>query len=84
MKGGIMTDERYEGFTNYKTWNVCLWFDNDEPLYRARQAWIEENGRFNQQKAREFVMAMLPKGTGDIKNYAGVNWQEVSEAFNGD
>ena len=23
----------YNGWTNYETWNVALWMDNDEPTY---------------------------------------------------
>jgi len=29
------TDETYNGWTNYETWNVALWIGNDEPTYRA-------------------------------------------------
>ena len=27
------TDKTYNGWTNYETWNVKLWMDNDEGLY---------------------------------------------------
>jgi hypothetical protein len=29
-----MTDN-YNGWKNRQTWNVALWINNDEPLYRA-------------------------------------------------
>jgi len=28
-----LTDTRYNGWTNYETWNVALWIGNDEALY---------------------------------------------------
>lgn len=28
-----MTDERYNGWTNYETWAAALWIDNDQEAY---------------------------------------------------
>jgi hypothetical protein len=28
-----ITDQEYNGWTNYETWNVALWIQNDEGLY---------------------------------------------------
>lgn len=28
-----MTDTKYNGWTNYETWNVKLWMDNDQGSY---------------------------------------------------
>lgn len=32
---GVMSTKTYEGWKNYATWNVSLWLNNEEPLYRA-------------------------------------------------
>jgi hypothetical protein len=31
-----MFDKTYNGWTNYETWNVVLWMENDEGLYNLR------------------------------------------------
>jgi len=32
-----LTDTSYNGWTNYETWNVALWINNDEGLYHLAQ-----------------------------------------------
>jgi hypothetical protein len=39
-----MVDKGYNGWSNYETWNVKLWIDNDEGSYemwreRTRECW---------------------------------------------
>ena len=37
-----MTHKDYNGWTNYETWNVKLWMDNDESTYRYWQEQTDE------------------------------------------
>ena len=67
-KGGTpMTDTTYNGWTNYETWNVALYIQNEEPVYRHAQVygylgydhmipWLE--GYFNQQMTPDGVRFM--------------------------
>lgn len=41
----------YQGWTNYETWAIALWMDNEEPLYAltrelARSAAKKEHGQY--------------------------------------
>ncbi len=39
-----MTDQTYNGWTNWETWNVALWVQNDEGFYReARRSYSYPN-----------------------------------------
>lgn len=35
-------DKKYNGWTNYETWNVALWIDNDQGSYSQRQEMAQE------------------------------------------
>lgn len=32
----------YNGWSNYETWNVALWMDNDPGTYEIRLAWVTD------------------------------------------
>ena len=34
-----LSDTEYNGWTNYETWNVALWLQNDEGLYNFAREW---------------------------------------------
>ncbi len=39
-----MTDQTYNGWANWETWNVALWVQNDEGFYReARRSYSYPN-----------------------------------------
>ena len=35
--------QEYNGWTNWETWNVLLWLDNEENLYKIKQSFIRTN-----------------------------------------
>jgi hypothetical protein len=76
----------YNGWTNWATWNVELWLDNEEPLYRAKCAFIRRTDRddIDNLSVERFVLDYFPNGTPDMdsaKELADVNWQEIAESW---
>jgi len=71
----------YNGYENYETWNVCLWWNNDENSYHFYRHYAP----FTARSVEEFVRENMPEGTPDFDSpadYDNVNWHEVAENFN--
>jgi len=68
----------YNGWTNRATWNVALWIDNTEELYRQRVAASIKTAK----DARRFVRRLWPDGyTPDGDYFGRANWQELADAW---
>ena len=73
-----LLDVTYNGWTNYKTWNVVLWIENDESI----QDFIRENDVCCYE---ELLEAFYDYGTKETPD--GVEWNdpEINRAeINGD
>ena len=81
-----MTEKTYNGWTNYETWNVALWIDNDYGLYRLKndcrpadgpdQSYAPDDattpsGGWTARDVEEFVREIFPNGTPDMNT----NWE---------
>lgn len=81
------------GYTNYATWNVCLWVDNEYPLYQEKVAFFDRVCRgeeeasditINATQAESLFTNLLDGATPDLDDSHGhqwsdVNWEEVAE-----
>lgn len=76
-----------QGYSNYQTWNVVLWFSNEESLYSY---WVERSRYDNlPEELQHWAEDHLPELTGlysDLLSHAlgMVDWWEVAEAITKD
>ena len=83
-----MSDNGYQGWANWETWNVYLWAGNDEGLYRMMMDFVTAmRGRVTAGGAEEFFKELMPDGTPDFddaQEYDAVDWHEIADAMNED
>jgi len=86
----MTNDNEYNGWTNYETWNVALYLDNDEGIYNfmlegLRHLLAERNGDWtgiSTQELRELVQSAFrgdstPDGV-RLSN-SEIDWSEISD-----
>ena len=87
---------KYNGWTNYETWNVALWLDNEQYTQelwssRARELLEDEEEYPNailQDELKEFVENINPLAN-DASMYSDLlgaaidsaNWYEIAESY---
>lgn len=58
---------KYNGHKNWNHWNVSLWINNDEGLYRIAQECITGHTR---EEAAKLMLQFLPEKTPDGARYS--------------
>lgn len=73
----------YNGWKNWETWNVSLWIDNEEGLYREKIRFIRSQfDGLEADAVEEFCRELFPKGTPDMdgaKGLRNVDWEEIAD-----
>lgn len=61
-----LTDQTYNGWANYETWNVSLWIQNDEGLYHL----AKDFAKYGYRELANFLM------DGSLTTPDGVKWDD--------
>lgn len=72
-------ERRYEGWSNYETWSVSLWLDNDEPSHRYWREQVERH-RCEAGKSSQVRDGMWTEGEAVRFHLARQIEDEVTEA----
>lgn len=88
----MTSDKTHNGWTNYQTWNVKLWIDNNEGLYNmVLEAARDVEAPELSEQLQEMIEEMNPivdkaDMFTDILNHAlsAVNWYEIAKSFKDD
>lgn len=81
----------YNGWSNYETWNVALWLDNEQGSYDDMRQAARDAGKGNEYKLsqtiKDYVLEFQPdlgaSMFADLLNAAlsEVDWYEIAEHY---
>ena len=84
MENQTNTNQEYNGWTNWETWQILLWATNDQTLYDETTEFVNFfawRAGF-EAKVINFFRSMFPNGTPDMdsaEEMNAVNWAEITE-----
>lgn len=77
------------GYKNWETWNVMLWAQNDEPIYRRVEDFLRGSKQpVTRMAVRAFFLGhIFPNGTPDMEkgwrgDMAKVDWYQITHHLN--
>ena len=76
-----MNNGTYEGYANWSTWNVELWIDNEEVLYKDKWRLLRSSN-VDAQAVEDFCRSMFGESTPDGADFNEVDWDELAEMWN--
>lgn len=90
-----MTDEQYNGWTNYETWLMALNIDNDEGLQRAVLEFVTLNPRVSAYDLKDWIEDLISIECHGIQMYkifdscserefANIDWHELFASYQRD
>ncbi len=75
---------KYQGFTNFSTWLVCLYIENNRESYDLKKIYSTLNP-WTQDSAKLFVDLVMKRNIFEIDSgaeYSEINWAEVAHEMN--
>lgn len=70
-----MPEQTYNGWTNYETWNVSLWLQNDEAMYQLALEHVNMFKRWNKPVKYDSLIPSLELHFSQITP-DGVRWMD--------
>ena len=67
--------DTYNGWSNYHTWNVSLYINNEYPLYKLACEWVEHQREFDAPVDYDIFRHTLAELHGDLTP-DGVSWSD--------
>lgn len=75
-----MNNTEYNGWTNWETWQIPLWIDNDEGDYLMKRRLLNHRSFCDANCAEQIARQAFPDGTPDMSpgDMERVNWTEIA------